>query len=116
MFNIELIRKMFVYNYFYGKFEMGDFKQLLQLNEEYVNQNKFKEWIDENNLVGELQVWLKEQQLEKTFSEVYVIGKTDVEILVDTLYNYGNDMTKEGKCKMLDDYIKNQKKKNLFDV
>ncbi|WP_252225295.1 MULTISPECIES: hypothetical protein [unclassified Clostridium] len=114
MFNIELIRKMFVYNYFYGKFEMNNFKQLLQLNEEFANQNKFKEWIDKNDLVSKLKLWLKNQNLEKTFSEVYVVGRTDTEILVDILYDYGKEMSEDIKGKMIKDHIEKEKEKNYL--
>lgn len=48
MFNIELIRKMFIYERTINKkFEMTDLKQLLRLDDNLINQNKFKEWVDE---------------------------------------------------------------------
>jgi hypothetical protein len=112
MFNIELIRKIFAYEHIYRKFDMVDFKILLRLEEKYGNQVKFKEWIDNNNLVKELKEWLKEYKLEKTFSEVYVIGKTDVEIFVDDLYK---ETDEEKRKQLVNDYMSNLKKKNLFD-
>ena len=55
MFNIELIRKMFIYKYTYKKeFDMKDFKQLLKIDSNLINQKNFKEWIDNNNLLKQL--------------------------------------------------------------
>lgn len=113
MFNIELIRKMFAYEYIYkNKFEMKDFKLLLRLDEQYANQKKFKEWIDKKNLLEQLKNWLKEQQLEKTFLEVYVVGKTSVEEFVDFLYEYGKDLPQESGSKIVGNFLDKEKKKN----
>jgi len=90
MFNIELIRKMFAYEHIYKKFDMDDFKVLLRLEDKYSNQTKFKKWIDNNNLIEELKLWLNDKKLEKTFSEVYVIGKTDFEKEMDDIFKEKN--------------------------
>ena len=51
MFNVKLIRKMFVYEKIYRKFEMSDFKFLLNLDDKYIDKKYFKEWIDNNGLI-----------------------------------------------------------------
>jgi hypothetical protein len=113
MFDIELIRKMFIYeNTNDKKFEMKDFKKLLKIDSNLINKINFKDWIDENNLVEKLKEWLKEQQLEKTFSEIYVVGKTSVEEFVDFLFDYGEDLTEGSGERILKNFMKNEKKKN----
>jgi len=113
MFNIELIRKMFVYEYTAeNKFEMKDLKQLLKLDNELINQKKFKEWIDEHGLIKKLKEWLKEHDLEKTFSEVYVVSKTSVEEFVDFLYDYGKDLPQDAGGKIVSNFLDKEKKKN----
>lgn len=101
MFNTELIRKMFAYEHIYREFNMVDFKFLLKLEEKYSNKVHFKEWVDNNNLIEELKDWLQDKKLEKTFSEVYVIGKTDFEKEMDEIFNEENKdirMKKLNKC------------------
>jgi hypothetical protein len=113
MFNIELIRKMFIYeNTTNKKFEMKDFKQLLNLDSNLISQKRFKEWIDNNNLTEVLKTWLKEHDLDKTFSEVYVVGKTSVEEFVDFLFDYGKDLPQETGGKILSNFLDKEKKKN----
>jgi len=113
MFNIELIRKMFIYKYTYKKeFDMKDFKQLLKIDSNLINQKNFKEWIDNNNLLKQLKKWLDEYKLEKTFLEVYVIGKTSTEEIVDFLYDYGKKLPQETRCEILSDFLDKEKKKD----
>ncbi|OSA95743.1 UNVERIFIED_ORG: hypothetical protein B2H93_04795 [Clostridium botulinum] len=108
MFNIELIRKLFVYEKIYRKFEMSDFKFLLKLDDKYINQKYFKEWVDNNGLIQELKEWLIAYKLEKTFKEVYVKDKTDVENLVDSLFKNNSDKNRE---QLLNEYFEKIKKK-----
>ncbi|MBY6838777.1 hypothetical protein [Clostridium botulinum] len=112
MFNIELIRKIFIYEKIYRKFEMGDFKFLLKLDDKYINQKYFKEWIDNNGLIDELKDWLTTYKLEKTFKEVYVKDKTDVENLVDSLFESGLCKDRE---RLLNEYFEKRKKENILD-
>lgn len=112
MFTIELIRKMFAYEQVYRKFEMSDFKFLLKLDNQYVDQKYFKKWIDKNNLVEKLREWLSEYKIEKSFSEVYVEDRTDVEILIDSIYE---ETDKEKRKKLLGNYLENIKYKNILD-
>jgi hypothetical protein len=113
MFDIELIRKMFIYENANNKqFDMKDFKQLLKIDSNLINQKKFKEWIDDNNLLEELRVWLKGHDLEKTFPKVYVVGKTSVEEFVDFLYDYGKDLPQEAGTKIVSSFIKKERQKN----
>lgn len=113
MFDIELIRKMFVYEHATkNKFDMSNFKKLLKLDNELINQKKFKEWIDNNDLLEKLKEWLNEYELEKSFSEVYVVGKTSVEEFVDFLYDYGKDLPQEAGTKIVSSFLDKEKKKN----
>jgi hypothetical protein len=113
MFDIELIRKMFIYeNTTNKKFEMKDFKQLLKLDSNLISQKRFKEWIDNNNLTEVLKIWLKDHDLDKTFSEVYVVGKTSAEEFVDFLFDYGKDLPQEAGSKILSNFLEKEKKKN----
>jgi hypothetical protein len=113
MFDIELIRKIFIYEKTTNKkFEMQDFKQLLKFDNKYCNQKEFKEWVNENNSVEELKEWLKKHDLEKTFSEAYVVGKTSVEEFVDFLYDYGKDLPQDAGSKIVSNFLDKEKKKN----
>jgi hypothetical protein len=112
MFNIELIRKMFAYEHIYKKFDRADFKFLLGLDDNYGNQVKFKNWIDENDLINSLKDWLKEYKLEKTFPEVYVATKTDTEMFVEFLYEHGKDISEKDRAKILKEHVEKEKKKN----
>jgi hypothetical protein len=104
---------MFIYeNTTNKKFEMKDFKQLLNLDSNLISQKRFKEWIDNNNLTEVLKTWLKEHDLDKTFSEVYVVGKTSVEEFVDFLFDYGKDLPQETGGKILSNFLDKEKKKN----
>lgn len=111
-FDIKLIRKIFIYEQINNKkFEMINFKQLLKLDNELINQNKFREWVDNNHLLVILKEWLDEYGLDKTFSEVYVVGKSDTEMLIDFLYDYGDDIPEKNRGKMLTSHIDDLKKK-----
>lgn len=113
MFDIELIRKMFIYENTNNKhFDMKDFKQLLKIDSNLINQKKFKEWIDNNNLLEKLKDWLKAYELEKAFSEVYVIGKTSVEEFVDFIHDYGEGISQEAGSKIVSNFLDKEKKKN----
>lgn len=118
MDNIKLIRKMFAYEYINKtNFDMKDFKQFIKMDDKYSYQNDFKEWIDDNCLIKELKTWLEKQQLEKTFSEVYVVGKTSVEEFVDFLHDYGKDLPQNAGSKIVSNFLDKERKKNkdIFD-
>lgn len=112
MFNIELIRKMFAYEHIYKKYDRADFKFLLSLDNKYGDQSKFKEWIDENDYIDDLNNWLKEYKLEKAFSEVYVAIKTDTEAFVDFFYEHVKEMSDKERTEIVKEHMEKEKKKN----
>jgi len=113
MFDIKLIRKMFMYEKINKKqFNMKNLKQLLQIDSNLINQINFKKWIDDNSLLAELEEWLRIHDLEKTFSEVYVANKTSVEEFVDFISNYGGGITQEAGSTIAGNFLDKERKKN----